>query len=235
MNQFKKIKIEKYLRLMGKTKGCSTIYNLTGFPGAGKTTATVRFANKLKRKGSKIITLDSTNTKYDFKKQRVPVLVSMDKSVAWVGKDPDTVPAHRQRLCGTESYSRYQYNMIDRVLLSLVDSGYQSIVMDGFSTIRPSVKKAISTLKKSKRRSARFHVVHLTTPYEVSRASWFKRERQASKTCDAAKRAVKRKANLDPDVKLQEYHTKLNTIFGQADQVIEVTRNSVEEILDELL
>lgn len=154
----------------GKTKSstCKTsvIYNLAGFPGAGKTTATVGFVNRLKRKGSKIITLDSTNTKYDFKKQQVPVVVSLDKSVAWVGKDPETVPAHRRRLCGTESYSRYQYNMLDRVLLSLADQGYQSIVMDGFSPIRPSVKTAIAKLRARKQRGAKLHVLHLTTPYK---------------------------------------------------------------------
>lgn len=213
----------------------SVIYNIIGFPGAGKTTATVRFVNKLKRKGSKILILDSNNTRYDFKKQQVPVIVSLDNSVAWVGKDPDMVPDHRKRLGGTESYSRYQYNMIDRVLLSLADIGYKSIVMDGFSTYRPSVSRAVTQLKTRKFKGIHFHVLHLVTPFNISRNSWFKREIIASKTCDAAKRAVQRNSNTDPKIKMQEFNHKLNAIMNQADQVTEVTRDTVGPVLDKLL
>lgn len=203
-----------------------------GYPGSGKTTATLRFNKKLKRRGTKIITLDSSTTNYDFKKQSVPVEVSLDKAVAWVGKPPEMVPKHRQRLGGTEAYSRYQYNMLDRVLLALIDRGYRSIVMDGFAFIRPSLRKAITKIRN---RGHKFNVMHLTTPYEQSREAWFSRERKASKTCDAAKRKLKHKEMVGAENKLDEYHRKFEIITEQADKVIPVTRETIGTELDKLL
>lgn len=211
----------------------TAIYNIIGYPGAGKTTATLKLAEKLKKQGATELVLDSTNTKYDFKKQHLPVLIH--EKIAWVGKDIDTVPAHRKRLGGTESYSRSQRNMLDRVLLSLSDRKYSTIIMDGFGPLRPSVRKAIKRLQ-ARKKPVKFHVLHLTTPYEQSRKSWFKRERRAAKAgCPAAPKALARKAIVDPQTKLEEYDEKLGRILELADTVTPVTRKSIGPVLDEII
>jgi molybdopterin-guanine dinucleotide biosynthesis protein len=212
------------------------LIHIIGYPGAGKTIATVKLVKHLKDKHEcRQEMLSSYNTKQDFKKQNVPVMVTSDGQTAWIGQDPCVMKPHRRRLAGTESLNMYQQNMIDRAITHFANKKYKRIIVDGFCMRKPAPKKAVKKLRNRKHRKLSYHVVHLTTSYTEAAKSWTERETRASKNgYENAQKALLKHDRGSKD-KQPQYDVYFDEFLSSADTVTEVTRDTIYPYLKDMV
>ena len=207
------------------------LIHIVGYSGAGKTTAMIRLAKKIKEKGGTQKTFHAGNTRRDFKKQCIPIIATDDHTVAWIGQDPVDMKSHRKRFAGTESLAMFQKGMVHRILEAANDAKYKNVIIDGFSILKPGPRQTLKRLQQHKK--MKYHVIHLKTPFKVASKSWWSRERQAAKKGHKnAVNAVTKNAGRSEKAKHDEMNDKISIFIDMADEVTEVTRDTIDNVLE---